>query len=88
MDLNDPVQKRWLGKIQEEMGVQVTNGLLSDAKIEFLEHVLTKTAAENEALKAQVQDMGQTNTALREEVIRLTEQLQLKLKARGRPSNG
>jgi len=88
MDMNDPVQKRWLGKIQEEMGVQVTNGLLSEAKIEFLEHVLTKTAAENETLKVQVQDMGQTNAALKEEVLRLTMQLQLKHKARGRKSDG
>jgi len=83
MDMNDPVQNLWLGKMQQEMGVQVTNALLGDAKIEVLNHLLTKLTAENEGLKTQVQDMGQANAALRTEVDRLTELLKPALKKRG-----
>jgi len=88
MNMNDPVQNLWLGKIQQEMGVQITNALLDGAKLEVLNHALTKVAAENEALKAQVQDMGQANVALRTEVARLTELLKPTLKKRSRRADG
>lgn len=88
MDMNDPVQNLWLGKIQQEMGVQVTNALLGDAKVEVLKHMLAKLTAENEGLKVQVQDMGQTNAALRTEVARLTELLKPTLTNAGESTDG
>ena len=88
MNINDPVENLWLGKIQMEMGVYVTNGLLAEARIESLNHALTKALAENEGLKLQVQDMGQANAALKAEVARLMALVKPVLKKKGGQSDG
>lgn len=67
MNINDPLQNLWLGKMQMEMGVQVTNGLLAEAKIEALQMQLASATAEIERLKGNVEAVAITNTALRAE---------------------
>lgn len=67
MNMNDPVQNLWLGKMQMELGVQISNALLAEARIEATNHQLAKTMGELEALKIQVENMGLANHRLRQE---------------------
>lgn len=64
----DPIHNAWLGRMQTELGVHLTNVLLLQVREEALKTALEKTMAEKALIAERLENMGKTNAALRAEL--------------------
>ncbi len=62
------LQSMWIDAMQKELGVTASSNMALSIKIMSLENELSQIKEKNEGLVAQIQDMGTTNTNLKEQI--------------------